>query len=451
MNKSRILKEIIIVFILSILVLLIFSIKTYIYTSKPFDYIENAIVSMYDEDNKKTLKNFEKAYLGNDVDIYQVINGLADDEVISSFYKDKEEKSSGYAEYRKAQFLLYSNKTGEAIEELKKAANQNNIDALYFLGNYLYLSKRFTEAFEYIEKSYNLKDYRVVERYLEMKNSIAVYERMEELEFKYNKNTITKEEKLELGNFYIDKTFINDAYKILKPFIEENNKDALFAKANYIELEGDNDKALQIYKELFLKYKEARVALKVVQNSDISTKSNRTKLIKLLDEVKTYDRNLDFIKANLLFENDEWKEAKEIYDRLKNLKFIPVYKKLGKYYENIGDTMQAIEMYKLSFENGDIDSAVNLNNLVQDLQSVFATPITEDYTNYLKLASKLGSSEASYKLANNLTDTYEKKKYAIIALSQENVKALTILIDLAGNSKDKEKIRVYTNILINNK
>ena len=133
------------------------------------------------------------------------------------------------------------------------------------------------------------------------------------------------------------------------------------------------------------------------------------------------------------------------------MKFIPVYKKLGKYYENIGDTMQAIEMYKLSFENGDIDSAVNLNNLVQDLQSVFATPITEDYTNYLKLASKLGSSEASYKLANNLTDTYEKKKYAIISLSQENVKALTILIDLAGNSKDKEKIRVYTNILINNK
>ena len=208
---------------------------------------------------------------------------------------------------------------------------------------------------------------------------------------------------------------------------------------------------MNIYNELYKTYKHTRSAIKLVQNSDISTLNKRKEAIKLIEQVPHFDKELEFIKANLYFENDEWVKAKEIYDKLEKMEYIPVFRKLGEYYENSGDVYNSINMYKKAFESGDITVATKLVNLNQEYKFLFNIELNEEYDEYLKIASKLGDGESSLLLAQKSTDKYERKKYALIALSQENLKALEILIDIANSDKNKEKIKIYTNILINNK
>ena len=141
--------------------------------------------------------------------------------------------------YRNARYDLFSNKSGEAIEKLEKAAKQNNVEAIAFLASYLYNLKRYTEAYSYFKKAYELKNYTVYPVYIDMSKNLEEYKQMEELYIKYNKNDITSAERLRLGKFLIEKYDAVDSYKVLKPFIEEKNVDALFAKAQYLELEGE--------------------------------------------------------------------------------------------------------------------------------------------------------------------------------------------------------------------
>ena len=451
MKNNKIFKEIILIFSFVLVVFIIYLFKNTIYFNQAFDYVEDAVVKIYEEDNDKTLKYLEKAADKNDPEIYETINGLVDEEVLKKFYNDKENVSFGYAEYRNARYDLFSNKSGEAIEKLEKAAKQNNIEATAFLASYLYNLKRFTEAYNYYQKAYELKNYTVYPIYIDMTKNLEQYKQMEELYIKYNKNDITSSERLRLGKFLTDKYDAVDSYKVLKPFIEEKNVDALFAKAQYLELEGELDEAMNIYNELYKTYKHTRSAIKLVQNSDISTLNKRKEAIKLIEQVPHFDKELEFIRANLYFENDEWVKAKDIYDKLEKMEYIPVFRKLGEYYENSGDVYNSINMYKKAFESGDVTVATKLVNLNQEYKFLFNIELNEEYDEYLKIASKLGDGESSLLLAQKSTDKYERKKYALIALSQENLKALEILIDIANSDKNKEKIKIYTNILINNK
>lgn len=451
MKNNKIFKEIILIFSFVLVVFIIYLFKNTIYFNQAFDYVEDAVVKIYEEDNDKTLKYLEKAADKNDPEIYETINGLVDEEVLKKFYNDKENVSFGYAEYRNARYDLFSNKSGEAIEKLEKAAKQNNIEATAFLASYLYNLKRFTEAYNYYKKAYELKNYTVYPIYIDMTKNLEQYKQMEELYIKYNKNDITSSERLRLGKFLTDKYDAVDSYKVLKPFIEEKNVDALFAKAQYLELEGELDEAMNIYKELYKTYKHTRSAIKIVQNSDISTLNKRKEAIKLIEQVPHFDKELEFIRANLYFENDEWVKAKDIYDKLEKMEYIPVFRKLGEYYENSGDVYNSINMYKKAFESGDITVATKLVNLNQEYKFLFNIELNEEYDEYLKIASKLGDGESSLLLAQKSTNKYERKKYALIALSQENLKALEILIYIANSDKNKEKIKIYTNILINNK
>lgn len=451
MKNNKIFKEIILIFSFVLVVFIIYLFKNTIYFNQAFDYVEDAVVKIYEEDNDKTLKYLEKAADKNDPEIYETINGLVDEEVLKKFYNDKENVSFGYAEYRNARYDLFSNKSGEAIEKLEKAAKQNNIEATAFLASYLYNLKRFTEAYNYYKKAYELKNYTVYPIYIDMTKNLEQYKQMEELYIKYNKNDITSSERLRLGKFLTDKYDAVDSYKVLKPFIEEKNVDALFAKAQYLELEGELDEAMNIYNELYKTYKHTRSAIKLVQNSDISTLNKRKEAIKLIEQVPHFDKELEFIRANLYFENDEWVKAKDIYDKLEKMEYIPVFRKLGEYYENSGDVYNSINMYKKAFESGDVTVATKLVNLNQEYKFLFNIELNEEYDEYLKIASKLGDGESSLLLAQKSTNKYERKKYALIALSQENLKALEILIDIANSDKNKEKIKIYTNILINNK
>ena len=451
MKNNKILKEIILVFSLVLVVFIVYLFKKNIYFNQAFDYVEEAVIKIYEEDNDNTLKYLEKAADKNDPEIYETINGLVDEEILKKFYDDKENISFGYAEYRNARYDLFSNKSGEAIEKLEKSAKQNNVEAIAFLASYLYNLKRYTEAYSYFKKAYELKNYTVYPIYIDMSKNLEEYKQMEELYIKYNKNDITSAERLRLGKFLIEKYDAVDSYKVLKPFIEEKNVDALFAKAQYLELEGELNEAMSIYKELYKTYKHTKSAIKLLQNSDISTISKRKENIELINQIPHFDKELEFIKANLYFENDEWVKAKEIYDKLEKMEYIPVYRKLGEYYENSGDPYNSINMYKKAFEFGDITVATKLVNLNQEYKFLFDIDLNEEYDDYLKIASKLGDAESSLLLAQKSTDKYERKKYALIALSQENIKALEILIDIANSDKNKEKIKIYTNILINNK
>ncbi|CAM3079060.1 tetratricopeptide repeat protein [Streptobacillus ratti] len=452
MKKNRIIKEIFIVFLFALVVLLVFQYKKLNYDSKTFDYIEDGIVSIYREENDLTLKNFEKAYRGNDVDIYEVINYLGDEDVLNSFYENKIGKSYGYAEYREATSLIFANKYEQAIDKLKEASNQGNIGATSFLATYLYSLKRYSEAYEYFEKAYAQNNYTIYTTYIDMKNNLEKFKRMEELYVKFNQNKIEDSERYILGKFLLDRDDVGVAYKILKPFIERENVDALFAKASFLEMEGETQNAIKIYRELYMKHKYAKSAMKIVQYSDLSTKNKRKKAIEILEQITEYNKDIQFMKANLLYENDEWKKAKEIYDSLELLEYNPVYNKLGEYYENSDEINKALEMYKKSFEIGNLDAILNYYSIVKNLEITSGIKSNmSNYIDYLKIASKLGVGPASYEISLLSDDVDAKKKYAIIALSQNELKALELLVDLANKNGDKEKIRVYTNILINNK
>lgn len=452
MKKNKIIKEISIIFLFALLILLIFQYKRLSFDSKTFDYIEDGIVSIYKEDNDTTLKNFEKAYIGNDEDIYEVINYLADEDVLNAFYEGKEGKSNGYAEYRDATLLIFSNKLEQAIDKLKEASNQGNLGATSFLATYLYSLKRYSEAYEYYELAYNKNNYTVYQTYIDMKNHLNEFKHMEELYAKFNQNKIEDSERYALGKFLLDRDDIGESYKILKPFIEKQNTDALFAKARFLEMEGEIENAIKIYRELYLKHKYAKAAIKLVENSDLSSKSRREKAIEILDEIKEYNKDIQFMIANLLYDNDEWEKAKHIYDSLELLEYSPVYVKLGEYYENLDEENKALKMYKKSFESGNLDSILKYHSLLKNLAITTGTDVDiSNYVDELKIASKLGLGAASYEIASLSNDKDTKKKYAIIALSQDEVKALELLVDLANREGLKEKIMVYTNILINNK
>lgn len=451
MKKNKLIKELLFLFLVVLIVLSIIYLKKYLHVSKSFDYLENAIVNMYEEDDDKTLKFLNKSYLDEDKDIYDAINFLSDEKVLDEFYKNKEGSSYGYAEYRNATLLIFSNKLGEAIEKLKSSSEQGNIQATSFLANYLYSLKRYKEAYEYFEKAIELNDYTIYSTYIDMKENLEEYLKMEELFIKYNQNKISDIERHKLGNFLTNIDDNYNAYKVLRPFIEKEDVVALYSKAMYLEMEGEIEEALEIHKDLVKKYKYPKSALKIVENSDISTVSKRNKAIELLNQVSNFDNDVEFIKANLLFENDKWLEAKEIYDNLYESKYIPVYKKLAKYYENISESEKALKMYKLSFETGDIDSSINIYNMVES-KEIDPNKEDLDYINYLEIASKLGLSKASYILSKIYKDnTYLEKKYSILALAQGEIKGLENLLYLANLEGDKEKIKVFTNILINNK
>lgn len=419
---------------------------------KSFEYIEKAIISEYKLEEETVLEYINAASKQNDADIYEVINGLVDINVLEKFYSDKDYKSFGYGEYYKGMQYIFSNKIGEAIKYLEKSANLNNIGANSFLATYLYSLKRYEEAYKYFEKSMNLKNYTIYPQYIDMKNNLDKYIKMEKLYIKYNQNNINDEDRYNLGKFLLEKDDIVDAYKILKPFLETEDKIAIYSKARFLELEGETKEALNIYKKLFSEYKDTKSAINIVQNSNITTKKNRKKLIELLDTVTEFDKELEFIKANLLYENDNWNEAKKIYDKLLKLEYIPVYKKLAKYYENTEEYFKSLNLYKEAFEKGDISVATNLMDLNENIKILHGDENTNfDYISYLKHASKLGDKKSSLILSEKSNDIYNKKKYAIIALSQGEIKALEILVDIATKENDKAKIKVYTNVLINNK
>ncbi|WP_064612520.1 tetratricopeptide repeat protein [Streptobacillus moniliformis] len=452
MKKNRIIKEIFIIVLFALAILLIFQYKKLNYDSKTFDYIEDGIVSIYREENEEALKNFEKAYRGNDEDIYEVINYLGDEDILNSFYSNKIGKSSGYAEYREATSLIFANKYEQSIDKLKEASDQGNIGATSFLATYLYSLKRYSEAYEYFEKAYAQNNFTIYPTYVDMKNHLEEFKHMEELYVKFNQNKIEDSERYTLGKFLLDRDDVSVAYKILKPFIEMENVDALFAKASFLEMEGEIENAIKIYRELYIKHKYAKSALKLAEYSDLSTKSKRKKAIEILDQVVEYNKDIQFMKSNLLYSNDEWSKAKQIYDSLELLEYIPVYSKLGEYYENSDETNKALEMYKKSFEKGNLNSILNYYSIVKNLEMTSGiNPKMSSYIDNLKIASKLGVGAASYEISLLSDDVDTKKKYAIIALSQNELKALELLVDLANKNGDKEKIRVYTNILINNK
>ncbi|NYV27306.1 hypothetical protein HP397_00495 [Streptobacillus felis] len=452
MNKNKILKEISVILIFSLLIVLVFQYKKWSFDSKTFDYIEDGIVSIYKEDNESTLKNFEKAFIGNDENIFEVINYLGDEEILDKFYENKTGKSNGYAEYREATLLIFSNKLEQAIDKLKEAASFGNVGATSFLATYLYSLKRYTEAFEYFEMAYNQNNYTVYPNYKDMRDHLEEFKKMEELYIKYNQNKIQDYERYALGKFLLDRDDVGEAYKILKPFLEENNNDALFAKASFLEMEGEVENAIKIYRDLYINHKYARAAIKLVENSDLTTKNKREKAIEILDEIKESNKDIQFMKANLLYENDDWKKAKEIYDDLVLSDYVPAYSKLGEYYENSDEINKALEMYKKSFENGNLNAILSYHSLLKNLAITTGRDVDiRNHKDELKIASKLGLGAASYEIAVLTNDSYERKKYAIIALSQEELKSLELLVDLANKNGDKEKIMVYTNILINNK
>ncbi|WP_073507640.1 tetratricopeptide repeat protein [Streptobacillus notomytis] len=452
MKKNKIIKYIFIIILFALTVLLIFQYKKLKYDNKTFDYIEDGIVSIYREENEETLKNFEKAYISNDIDIYEVINYLGDEVILNSFYKDKLGKSGGYAEYREATLLILSNKLDQAIDKLKEASDQGNLGATSFLATYLYSLKRYSEAYEYFQKAYKQNNYTIYPIYIDMKIHLEEFKRMEELYVKFNQNKIEDSERYILGKFLLDKEDVEVAYKVLKPFIEKENVDALFAKASFLEIEGEIENAIKIYRELYTKHKYPKSAIKLVEHSNLSTKNRRKKAIEILDKITEYNKDIQFMKANLLYDNDEWKKAKEIYDNLESLEYGPVYSKLGEYYENSDEINKALEIYKKSFEIGNLNSILNYYSIVKNLEMTSGVENNKSYyIDYLKIASKLGVGAASYEISMLSDDVDIKKKYAIIALSQNELKALELLVDLANKNGDKEKIRVYTNILINNK
>ena len=95
MKNNKILKEIILVFSLVLVVFIIYLFKKNIYFNQAFDYLEEAVIKIYEEDNDKTLKYLEKAADKNDPEIYETINGLVDEEILKKFYNDKENISFG--------------------------------------------------------------------------------------------------------------------------------------------------------------------------------------------------------------------------------------------------------------------------------------------------------------------------------------------------------------------
>ena len=129
-----------------------------------------------------------------------------------------------------------------------------------------------------------------------MSKNLEEYKQMEELYIKYNKNDITSAERLRLGKFLIEKYDAVDSYKVLKPFIEEKNVDALFAKAQYLELEGELKEAMSIYKELYKTYKHTKSAIKLLQNSDVSTISKRKENIELINQIPHFDKPIYILK-----------------------------------------------------------------------------------------------------------------------------------------------------------
>lgn len=452
MNKEKIIKILSLIFFFVIIFLLI--LKLYFFYKddvEAFNHMENAIISMYEENDKETIKYFEKAYLKNDKDVYLVINSLANEDVLDKFYENKDGLSFGYSEFKKGTYLIYSNKSSEGIKELEKSVKQNNRDATYFLALHLYSLKRYTEAFKYIEKAYKDKYYLVYPLYKDMKSNLNDYKYMEELYIKYNKNKINDVERMKLGKFLLEKDDVVSSYNILKPFLEYNNPDALYSKALFLDLEGEKEAALKIYKDLYLKYKDPKSAIKIAENSDISTKEKRDKILLILNEVEGFNKDVEFIKANILYENDRWIEAKKIYEDLLKYDYIPVYDKLAKYNENIGDTLTALKLYKESFEKGVLESALKHYNIIQDLKITNSIYSEIKEMSLLEEASKLGDANASYELSVSSKDIYDKKKYAIISLAQGKVEAVELLVDIANLEKDKNKIKVYTNILINNK
>ena len=88
MKNNKIFKEIVLIFSLVLIVFLIYLFKSNIYFNQAFDYVEEAVVKIYEEDNESTLKYLEKAADKNDPEIYEAINGLVEEEVLKNLKID---------------------------------------------------------------------------------------------------------------------------------------------------------------------------------------------------------------------------------------------------------------------------------------------------------------------------------------------------------------------------
>ncbi|MBP6126288.1 MAG: SLEI family protein [Leptotrichiaceae bacterium] len=416
--------------------------------NKGYDSLEKGLIGILENrEEKYVIKQLETSAKNGNTDVYSLAYlylGYNGKDFFNKFLK----KSKGNAEYYKAVIMNdLSEPEMEVINMFEESVNQGNSKAYYMLGNIYQEKLNFKKAQEYFEKGKNKGEIYSTYSYNYNKNFTKEYKRIEELNEKYKNNSITDNEKKELGTLILEKFSNYDkAYDILKGFISEEYTQAMYAKAKILEYENKDDESIKIYNDLFFKNKYYLAAFEIAYKL-VNSNQDYELALKVLKDINSDDSLIKGYKGFVYEKLEMYDKAEENYLKSVKKNDTDVMAYLGKLYETKKEWKKAEEIYKKAYQLGSISAGYGLANVLEitkPLNKKDEIKSNKEAKKILERLSNNGDENSTIELSlyYKLEDK-EVKRLNLSAATRFNPVSFYNLGVYYYNKKDKYKAKLF--------
>ena len=165
-----------------------------------YNYLEKGLMAtLENKDEKEIMKNFNNAANNGNKEVFEAVYNYFGN-TQEAFFDKYTKKSKGEAEYYKALISSRRNDSKDKIIKLLESSiKQGNIKSYYTLGTIYQDNLEYTKAQENFKLGKSKGDIYSIYSYEYNKNYSNEYKRIEELNEKLTDNTITTNEKKEMG------------------------------------------------------------------------------------------------------------------------------------------------------------------------------------------------------------------------------------------------------------
>lgn len=412
--------------------------------SKGYKELEEGIIKIFN--NKDGISDFNLAAKKGNLEVYDIVTyyyGFSAADFLETYFK----KSEGKAEYYYASMLISADIEKDKAKKLfEEAVKQGEYNAYYSLGTLYENDLEYTTAMSYYEKGKEQGDMYALYAYEYLKTNKNNVNKIESLYKKYKNNSISSDEKKELGKLILEK-FSNykEAYNILKEFVSEEYPPALYAKAKILQTEDKETEALSIFNDLYTKHK---YYLGTFELAFLETNNqNFDKALTYLED-GDYDESLIYAYKGYIYKHLKlYKKAEENYKKAADLKDIDALYYLGILYSDQGELEKAKKVFETGYKLGSIPSGYYYAYTVSDIQKEKKLgKITANNHKDLDIEA-LGRNDISKKVYENLAkqgnfdsminlSTYYKE-------NSEEMRRLNLIAASRGNTVAFSNLGVY--------
>ncbi|MFZ2941504.1 MAG: SLEI family protein, partial [Leptotrichiaceae bacterium] len=298
-----------------------------------YNYLEKGLMAtLENKDEKEIMKNFNNAANNGNKEVFEAVYNYFGN-TQEAFFDKYTKKSKGEAEYYKALISSRRNDSKDKIIKLLESSiKQGNIKSYYTLGTIYQDNLEYTKAQENFKLGKSKGDIYSIYSYEYNKNYSNEYKRIEELNEKLTDNTITTNEKKEMGTLILEKySNYSKAYDILKEFITEGYPPAMYSKAKMLEMEDKSQEAGEIYNTLYTQKRYYLAAFEIAFKISNEGK-NDTLAVRILEDTNSDDSLITGYKGFLYEKLKNKNKALENYLSSIEKNDVDVMTYLGKFY-----------------------------------------------------------------------------------------------------------------------